>query len=72
MPIELGAHYVHPTWSQKLMTVEEFITSHIVLQAGDSTPIGYLAQHPLFEQVCILVSLNNIGCIIEGVKVHSA
>jgi hypothetical protein len=57
VPIELGAHYVHPAWSQKLMTVGEFIEAHIVQQNGEDTPIGYLAQHPLFEQVCIWASL---------------
>jgi len=33
------------------MTVGEFIEAHIVRQMDESTPIGYLAQHPLFEQV---------------------
>ncbi|PNF15568.1 Lysine-specific demethylase 8 [Cryptotermes secundus] len=56
VPIELGVHYVHPTWSQKLMTVAEFIEAHIVPQTGEATPIGYLAQHPLFEQVPELMS----------------
>lgn len=56
VPIELGDHYVHPTWSQKLMTVGEFIESHIVQQMDENTPIGYLAQHPLFEQVPELMS----------------
>ncbi|KDR07950.1 lysine-specific demethylase 8 [Zootermopsis nevadensis] len=56
VPIELGAHYVHPTWSQKLMTVGEFIAAHIVKQMGENTPIGYLAQHPLLEQVPELMS----------------
>lgn len=51
MPIELGEHYVDPTWSQKLMTVGEFIEAHIVPQMEENTPVGYLAQHPLFEQV---------------------
>lgn len=51
VPIELGAHYVHPTWSQKLMTVGEFIEAYIVPQMGEDTTVGYLAQHPLFEQV---------------------
>jgi hypothetical protein len=39
-------------WSQKLMTLGEFIAAHIVPQVEENTPIGYLAQHPLFEQVC--------------------
>jgi lysine-specific demethylase 8 len=51
VPIELGDHYVHPTWSQKLMTVGEFIEAHIVAQMDENTAVGYLAQHPLFEQV---------------------
>ncbi|XP_069683955.1 bifunctional peptidase and arginyl-hydroxylase JMJD5 isoform X2 [Periplaneta americana] len=51
VPIELGVHYTHPEWSQKLMTIGEFIETHIASQTGESKCVGYLAQHPLFEQV---------------------
>jgi hypothetical protein len=62
VPIELGVHYVHPAWSQKLMTVGEFIEAHIKPQMGEDTPIGYLAQHPLFEQVYIWSSVYYQKC----------
>ena len=87
VPVEIGAHYMEQQWSQKLMTVDEFIQQHIIQQttrppssssaaaaaaaaAADTaaassvsstnptaaapsspTPVGYLAQHRLFEQV---------------------
>ncbi|XP_071451371.1 lysine-specific demethylase 8 [Hetaerina americana] len=57
VPVELGPNYVHPTWGQKLMAVGEFVEQHMVPpedappHEGIDKPIGYLAQHPLFEQV---------------------
>nr|CAD7427763.1 unnamed protein product [Timema monikensis] len=50
VPIELGDHYISPDWSQKLMTVSEFVDKH-VLKEGGSLEVGYLAQHQLFDQV---------------------
>nr|CAD7264886.1 unnamed protein product [Timema shepardi] len=50
VPIELGDHYVSPDWSQKLMTVSEFVDKH-VLKEGGGLEVGYLAQHQLFDQV---------------------
>lgn len=44
------------------MTVAEFIEAHIVPQMGEATSIGYLAQHPLFEQVCIWASVYYQKC----------
>jgi lysine-specific demethylase 8 len=72
VPIELGAHYVHPTWSQKLMTVGEFIEAHVEPQIEENIPVGYLAQHPLFDQVCILASLTNLSHIVKSMKFQSA
>ncbi|XP_052817438.1 lysine-specific demethylase 8-like [Mya arenaria] len=54
VPIELGSKYTDDSWSQKLMTVREFIETHIEGKsdtATDDVPIGYLAQHQLFEQI---------------------
>ncbi|KAJ8975505.1 hypothetical protein NQ317_010620 [Molorchus minor] len=48
VPIEIGSHYVDANWSQKLMTLKEFVINHY-LEKSDS--IGYLAQHNLFEQI---------------------
>nr|CAD7575089.1 unnamed protein product [Timema californicum] len=50
VPIELGDHYISPDWSQKLMTVSEFVDKH-VLKEGGGSEVGYLAQHQLFDQV---------------------
>ncbi|KAE8740647.1 hypothetical protein FOCC_FOCC013795 [Frankliniella occidentalis] len=46
VPIELGSHYAHTDYSQKLMTIADFIEQHVV-----GGKLGYLAQHQLFEQV---------------------
>ncbi|KAG5880170.1 hypothetical protein JTB14_001660 [Gonioctena quinquepunctata] len=48
VPIEIGSHYVDENWSQKLMTLKEFVTRHYLSENND---IGYLAQHNLFEQI---------------------
>lgn len=50
IPVEIGSHYTDENWSQKLMTLKEFITQHYLSETGD---IGYLAQHNLFDQVNI-------------------
>ena len=47
VPIEIGSKYTEDSWTQKLMTVNEFIDKYVV-STGD---IGYLAQHQLFDQV---------------------
>ena len=49
VPVELGSKYTDHNWSQKLMTVSEFIDDYIVGGAG--RPKAYLAQHQLFDQV---------------------
>ncbi|XP_056630603.1 lysine-specific demethylase 8 isoform X1 [Diorhabda sublineata] len=59
VPVEIGSHYVDANWSQKLMTLKEFITKYYVSDNGD---IGYLAQHNLFEQI---TELKDDICIPE-------
>jgi len=53
VPVELGSKYTDHDWSQKLMTVSEFIDKHVVGGAGGGAcrPKAYLAQHQLFDQV---------------------
>ncbi|XP_021207491.2 bifunctional peptidase and arginyl-hydroxylase JMJD5 [Bombyx mori] len=46
--VELGSKYTDSDWTQKLMTVEEFIKDHIYQSNG---PKGYLAQYQLFDQI---------------------
>ena len=50
VPIELGSKYTDEDWSQKLMTVREFIDKH-VLSETTRDKVGYLAQHQLFNQI---------------------
>lgn len=50
VPVELGSRYTDEAWSQTLMTVGEFIDKYILHQEKGN-PIGYLAQHQLFEQI---------------------
>ncbi|KAH3769101.1 lysine-specific demethylase 8-like [Dreissena polymorpha] len=52
VPIEIGSKYTDDAWSQKLLTVQQFIETYIERKNIDSDiPIGYLAQHQLFNQV---------------------
>lgn len=46
--IEIGRDYTESDWTQKLMTIEEFIKNFIYQSNG---PTGYLAQYQLFEQI---------------------
>lgn len=48
VPVELGSKYTEDSWSQRLMTVREFIERHV---EGSSSELGYLAQHQLFDQI---------------------
>ncbi|KAF9929243.1 Lysine-specific demethylase 8 [Modicella reniformis] len=65
VPIEIGSKYTDEQWTQKLVTMREFIEQYIILslhkddKEGDHDengqdqqgPIGYLAQHDLFDQI---------------------
>lgn len=42
VPIEVGANYLHPEWSQKLMTFAQFVDQHV--SSSDASGRGYLAQ----------------------------
>lgn len=46
--IELGRDYTDSNWTQKLMTLEDFIRNHIFAEGGTT---GYLAQYQLFDQI---------------------
>jgi len=48
VPVEIGSHYADEDWSQKLMTLKEFIKKHYLSENAD---VGYLAQHNLFDQI---------------------
>ncbi|XP_065918409.1 lysine-specific demethylase 8-like isoform X2 [Dysidea avara] len=50
VPVELGSRYTDDNWSQQLMTIVSFIDKYIDNPTpGD--PVGYLAQHTLFDQI---------------------
>ncbi|XP_041484769.1 lysine-specific demethylase 8-like [Lytechinus variegatus] len=53
VPIELGSKYTDDSWSQSLMTLNDFINHHIIIEKdSDFSPrVGYLAQHQLFDQI---------------------
>ena len=52
VPVELGLRYTDDTWTQKLMTVGDFIDSYIgPIEKGQESEIAYLAQHQLFDQI---------------------
>ena len=50
VPIEIGSKYTDTNWSQKLMTIRDFINEFILIETNLENR-GYLAQHPLFNQV---------------------
>ncbi|XP_044735753.1 bifunctional peptidase and arginyl-hydroxylase JMJD5 [Chrysoperla carnea] len=51
IPVEIGAHYVHENWTQKLMTMREFIMNYVCKEYDEESQRGYLAQHTLFDQL---------------------
>lgn len=49
VPIEIGQRYTDDSWTQNLMTIEDFIKNYI--ENPDAKFKGYLAQHELFQQI---------------------
>ena len=57
VPVELGSKYTDQSWSQNLMTVNEFFENYVSSDGGGTgepqhpNKVAYLAQHQLFNQV---------------------
>jgi len=49
VPIEIGNKYTDESWTQTLMTINEFITDFI--EDPKAKSVGYLAQHEIFYQI---------------------
>ncbi|EDO44721.1 predicted protein [Nematostella vectensis] len=49
VPIELGLRYTDEEWTQKLMTISEFVDKYV--SCSNSSQVAYLAQHQLFDQI---------------------
>lgn len=39
VPVELGSHYTSSNWSQKLMTLSDFIDTHVTMKVSAITMI---------------------------------
>ncbi|XP_023288250.1 jmjC domain-containing protein 5 [Orussus abietinus] len=48
VPIEIGSRYTEEDWTQHLVSFSDFLQTHI---SRKNNKVGYLAQHPLFEQI---------------------
>ncbi|CAG2165173.1 unnamed protein product [Oppiella nova] len=60
VPIEIGSKYTDEEWSQRLITVNEFIGQYLAPNSRCDTTgakrTGYLAQHNLFDQIVELMA----------------
>lgn len=53
VPVELGSKYTDDNWSQKIISVKEFVEKFIF---NRSNGIGYMAQYNLFDSIIELFS----------------
>ncbi|KAL2940932.1 Lysine-specific demethylase JMJ30 [Bienertia sinuspersici] len=52
VPVEVGKNYLCSEWKQELITFSQFLER--IQSANTSAVPTYLAQHPLFDQACLL------------------
>lgn len=52
VPVEVGARYTDDSWYQRLMSLDDYITTYVMRRgrAEEDGP-GYLAQHQLLDQI---------------------
>ncbi|CAG7723681.1 unnamed protein product [Allacma fusca] len=51
VPIEIGSKYTSEEWTQKLVTMDDFIDNYVLASSVAERSKGYLAQHQLFLQI---------------------
>ena len=52
VPVEIGKKYTDQTWSQKLITMNDFMNHYVINDCNrEGGQTGYLAQHDLFRQI---------------------
>ena len=54
VPVEIGSSYVSPTWTQRILSMREFMETYMLAvssPAAERTVPGYLAQHDLLTQI---------------------
>ena len=51
VPVEIGKYYTSEDWSQQLIPFHEYVQQYVIHSSSNGSKIGYLAQHPLFEQI---------------------
>jgi [protein]-arginine 3-hydroxylase / protease len=85
VPVELGLKYTDESWSQTLITFDDFIDKYVTHRSlTESTcSVGYLAQHQLFDQIprlrkdiaipdyCALSTIDNSAVDDENVDINA-